>query len=357
MKIRGLWCLAGVSLFSVTLQAQNRQTLIDWLVAEPAWTIPAEPVEYTEEEIETLVPGDARIVRQYGVRGASRLRVTGPDGSVDLTLFEMIDSTAAYGLFTLERDWQRSGFELASTGTESYRLGNQLVFWQSMYVAKLRGSPNARRALGEALSAQITGRSDKPPVSRHLPPESLVQGSEKYLLDPAAFESAVGMDAGFFGFDDSVEVALATYDEGGSSARLVMLLYPTQQLAKKYSEAWSEATENPPAYKRAGPLFAIVDRADDLSLAEAILSTSNYESQITWNEAIIGALTLPHMILTIFKFIGLALLFTAVAGIGFGGFRIYMKTRYPDRYLGAAGNAELIQLKINQQVTPKQLNQ
>ena len=61
--------------------------MIDWLVAEPAWTIPAEPVDYTEEEIETLVPVDARIIRQYGVRGASRLSVTGPDGSVDLTLF------------------------------------------------------------------------------------------------------------------------------------------------------------------------------------------------------------------------------------------------------------------------------
>ncbi len=357
MKIRWLWCLVGVSLFSTTLQAQNRQTLIDWLLEEPAWTIPSAPVEFDEDDVATLAPDSARAIRQYGLRGASSFAVTGPDGSVDVTIFEMIDSTAAYGLFTLERDWERSDFQLGSTGTESYRLGNQLVFWQSKYVTKLRGRPEARTALAEVLSANIIGRSAKPPVSRHLPPEGLVPGSEKYLLNPTAFETAVGLDAGFFGFDDSVEVALASYSEDGNSARLVMLLYPTQQLAKQYSEAWIAATETLPAYKRAGPLFAIVDRTDDGSLAETILSTSNYESQITWNEAIEAALTLPHMILTIFKFIGIALLFTAVVGVGFGGFRIYMKTRYPNRYVGGVSDEELIQLKIGQQVTPKQLNQ
>jgi hypothetical protein len=357
MKTRWLWCLAGVCVLSVTLQAQDRQSLIEWLVEEPAWAIPAEAVEFDEDGIDALAPAQAGAIRKYGLRGASLFTVTGQAGSVDVTIYEMIDSTAAYGLFTLERDWVRSGFELGSTGSESYLLEGELVFWQSKYVAKLRGSVDARTTLGDALSANIVGRSAKPPVSRHLPPEGLVAGSEKYLLDPAAFESSVGLDPRFFGFDDSVEVALATYDRDGTSARLVMLLYPTQQLAKKHSEAWIAATENPPANKRAGPLLAIVDRTDDDSLADGILAASGYESQITWNEGIVNALTLPHMILTIFRFIGLALLFTAMVGVGFGGLRIYMKTRYPDRYLGGASDVELIQLKINQHVTPKQLNE
>ena len=42
-------------------------------------------------------------------------------------------------------------------------------------------------------------------------------------------------------------------------------------------------------------------------------------------------LTLPEMILTIFAWIGIALLFTLIVGIAFGGFRIYMKTHHPNR--------------------------
>ncbi len=352
-----LWLWVVVLLFPATLEAQNRETLIAWIVDETAWEAASEPVEYGEDDIETLAGDNARAVRKYGLIGASLVTFDGRDGRVETTLYEMIESTAAFGLFTLERERGRDGFELSPVGAEGYRLGDELVFWQSKYVARLAGSSLAVEGLAKILSANIVGRSAKPPVSRHLPPEGLVAGSEQYILDPLMFEDSVGLESAHFGFDDSVEVAVARYRTEATQARLVMLLYPTQQLAKQHSENWLAATGSITPHKRSGPLVAIIQETTDPDVWGSILSTVNYESQVTWNEPLPGALTLPYMILTIFTWIGIALAFTVVAGVGFGGLRIYMKTRYPNRGFGGGHDEGFIQLNIDQSVTPRQLNQ
>ena len=352
-----LWLWVVVLMFPAALEAQNRENLIGWIVDEPSWEAATEAVDYGEDDIDALVGNNARAILKYGLIGASRVRFQGPDGSVEVTLFEMIDSTAAYGVFTLEREWERDGFEPFPVGAEGYRLGDELVFWQSKYVARLAGPARAIEGLGGFLSANIVGRSAKPPVSMHLPPDGLVAPSEQYILDPVTFEDSVGLESDHFGFDDSLEVAVAQYSTEGASARLVMLLYPTQQLAKQHSENWLAAARSITPHKRSGPLVAIVQDTSDPAVWESILSAVRYESQVTWNAALPDPLTLPYLILTIFNWIGIALAFTFVAGVGFGGLRIYMKTRYPNRGFGGGQEGEFIQLKLDQSVTPRQLNE
>ena len=352
-----LWLWVVLLLFPAALEAQNRESLIGWMVDEPSWEAAMEPVDYGEDDIEALVGNNVRAILKYGLIGASRVRFEGPGGSVEVTLYEMVDSTAAYGLFTLEREWERDGFEPFPVGAEGYRLGDELVLWQSKYVARLAGPARAVEGLAQILSANIVGRSAKPPVSLHLPPKDLVTPSEQYILDPVTFENSVGLEPDHFGFDDSLEVAVARYRTEGSAARLVMLLYPTQQLAKQHSENWLAATGSIMPHKRSGPLVAIVQDTTDPDVWESILSAVNYESQVTWNAALPHPLTLPHLILTIFNWIGIALAFTFVAGVGFGGLRIYMKTRYPNHGFGGGQEDDFIQLNINQSVTPRRLSQ
>jgi len=352
-----LWCWVVVSLFPVALQGQDRESLIERIVEEPSWEASTELAEYGEEEIELLIGNNVRAVQKFGLIGASQLRVEGPEGSVRMTLFEMIDSTAAFGLFTLKRDWRRNGLKPFPVGAGGYRIGGELVFWQSKYVIQLVGSNRPVEVLARILSTTIVGQSAKPPVSRHLPPGGLVHESEQYIIDPITFENSVGLKSDVLGFNDSVEVAVAHYKIKEASARLVMLLYPTQQLAKKHTENWLAITGSTTPYKRSGPLVAIIQDTTDRDLLESLLSTVYYESQVTWNEALPDPLTLPHLILTIFSWIGIAIAFTVVVGVGFGGFRVYMKTKYPNHGFGNADDVEFIQLKINQSVTSKRLKQ
>ncbi len=346
---------------------QTREALIELVSDDTEWTVEPEPNHYSAAEIDGMATGwDSAAVRDYGVWGVSVFDAVGPESEtrVRVTLFEMFDSAAAFGIFALERNWRADDFTPATIGIESYWQGERLVIRQSNYVAVLDvvegaeiGSSGQVDDLATLLTNDIIGDSRKAPVSTLLPREGLIQDSEKYILDPVAFNRATGLDPSELGFENSVEAAVAEYAApNGGTGRLAMLLYPTQHLAGQYLDMWVEETQPELPYRRTGPLVGIVLDSSDDALVEAALDGLRYESEVTWNEPIPDPLTLPYMMLTIFAWIGFALAFTLVAGIGFGGIRIYMKTRYPERFLGASPNSEMIQLNIIQPVTRKELN-
>ena len=321
--------VAVILFFSAPLAAQNRETLIGWILEDPTWSLAADPVEYTQDDIETLVGENLSSVLDYGLIGVSQLELASNGETVETILYEMVDSSASYGLFTLERDWRNPDFELAVVGTEGYRTAGRLVFWQSTYIVELNGSPRQSAALAEIVADNILGRSRKAPVSVLLPAEGLVAESEKYILTPSTFETVSGLSAAEIGFENNVEVAIAEYSQETGSGKLAMFLYPTQQLARLHSEAWIETSDGDLPTGRSVALFAILLESDSDELSESIMSALSYQSEVTWTETLPDPLTLPEMILTIFTFIGVALAFTLIIGLVFGGFRIYMKTRYP----------------------------
>ena len=344
-------------LLTAALQGQSRESLLRAVAENPSWSPAGKPNQYTQKNIEELAGNRASAINHYGLIGATTQSWRGPQGIVRLTLYEMIDASAAYGLFTLDRNINQPGFTSVPFGSEGFRVANRTFFWQSNYVVWLEGSGPATDDLARAISENIFGRSRKPPVSSHLPPQNLVQGSEKYVLDETGISPELGLDRRLLGFEDSVEIATADYLVGGKSAHLVLLLYPTQQVAQKYALHW-EASDSidPGLRKRVGPLVALVRGSRDPGVASAILDGVNYESQVTWNEPR-PDISFPDMILTIFGFIGIALLFTIVAGISFGGLRIFVKARYPDRIFDRTEDMEIIQLKLTKGVIHKQLEE
>ncbi|HYR84668.1 MAG TPA: hypothetical protein VE422_11375, partial [Terriglobia bacterium] len=147
------------------------------------------------------------------------------------------------------------------------------------------------------------------------------------------------------------------YRVGSNTAHLVLLLYPTQQIAKKYEEQWTATAPDDAAFrKRTGALLALVRGSRDASVAKAILDGVNIEHQVTWDMPR-PDLSLRTVILTIFSFIGIGLLFTLVVGLSFGGLRIFVKARYPDRVFDRAEDMEIIQLKLAEGVIHKQLRE
>src|SRR5262249_14152654 len=151
----------------------------------------------------------ASAINRYGLSGATTQVWRGANGNVRLTLYEMVDTSAAYGLFTFDRNIDQPGFTAVPLGTEGFRLVNRTEFWQSKYVVKLEGNAPASDDLARTVSENIFGRSRKPPVSTHLPPANLIQGSDRYVVDPSGIRRELNIDPATLGFDDSVEVATA----------------------------------------------------------------------------------------------------------------------------------------------------
>ena len=192
---------------------------------------------------------------------------------------------------------------------------------------------------------------------KNLPPANLIQGSDRYVVDPTGIRRELNIDPSTLGFDDSVEVATASYRVDGKTAHLLLLMYPTQQIAKKYEDRFATtASEDTGFRKRVGALVALVRGSRDSSVAKTILDGVNYETQVTWDEPR-PDLSLREVILTIFTFIGIGLLFTIVVGVSFGGLRIFVKARYPDKVFDRPEDMEIIQLKLGQGLMHKQLRE
>ena len=159
----------------------------------------------------------------------------------------------------------------------------------------------------------------------HLPPANLVQGSDKYIVDGSGVARDLDIDPQALGFDDSAEMATATYRIGGKTAHLELLMYPTQQLAKKYEDKWMAASPDDKVFrKRVSALLALVRGSHDEAVAKSILDGVNYETQVISAQPRMD-ISLRTVILTIFDFIGIALLFTFVVGVSYGGVRVFVK--------------------------------
>ena len=356
MTKKWFWSLLWTIAITGAVQGQSRDKVLRAVQQTSRWSPVDTAVSYDEKNVSTLVGQRAETLNRYGLTGVTTQTWTAPEGSVKLTLFEMTDASAAYGLFTIERNADQPGFTTIPVGTEGFRIDNRGEFWQSKYVVKLEGASGATLSLARTISENIFGRSSKPQVSAHLPPANLIQGSERYVVDASGMRRGLDVDPATLGFEDSVEVATADYRLNGKTAHLILLMYPTQQLAKKYDDQWSSAAPNEaPFRKRVGALLAIVRGSRDPSVAHAIFDGVYYETQVT-SVPPRPDISLRTMILTIFTFIGIGLLFTVVAGLSFGGLRIFVKARYPDRIFDRPEDMEIIQLKLAQGVIPKQLH-
>jgi hypothetical protein len=356
MMKRWTWGALWTLFLAAALQGQSRESVLKALQQTSKWTPVDQPAVYDEKNLESLVGKRAATLLRYGLSGVTVQSFKGSNGNVRLTLFEMFDPSAAYGLFTLERNANQSDFATVPIGTEGFRAGDRLEFWQSKYVVKAEGRDDSVEDLARAVSENIFGRSRKPPVSLLLPSSNLVQRSDKYVVDESGIGRELNLDPQSLGFDDSVEIATANYRVEGKTANLVLLLYPTQQLAKKYEEQWAASSPDSAEFrKRVGALLALVRGSVDASTAKVLLDDVNYETQVTWDQPR-PDISLPDMILTIFSFIGIALLFTIVVGVSFGGVRLFVKARYPDRIFDRPEDMEIIQLKLGQGVIQKQLH-
>jgi len=340
-----------IPLIALLLQAQDRNALIHSVDSLPGWMATGKAVSFNESNLDQFDTRLAESLRLYGVDGVTTQSWRGPSGSVKAALFQLVHPASAYGFFTLRRKAESTSSAPKAFGAESFQSGNRLYFWQSRYVVRLEGDTGAMNALAEKLSQEIVGHSQRPTVANHLPLANIIAGSEEYILAPKDIPKMEGVNPSALGFDDSAEAATAEYRINGKTIRLLLALYPTPQIAKKYAEHIGVSTS-----KRIGPLLAVISGTSDDSIAKQVMDQVHYESVVTWNEPQPG-LGLGPLIVTIFTFIGLLLGTCLIAGLSLGGFRIWMKKYYPDRAFGRASETEIIQLKLDQSLTRKELNE
>jgi hypothetical protein len=307
-------------------------------------------------------PNGVQVLQEAGLQRIEWRTFRSGNDEITILTFVMRDPSSAYEVYTflLTPEMKDLGLGKDSAGDDKasvFLVGNLVV------LANL--PPQAKPASLQELFTDLQRKADPsplPPLKAYLPEYWKIFGSEKYALGPEAFRAAMkslGQDVGAglakeVGFENGVEAIFAGYRGEHGSGTLLLLDYPTPQLAEQHLHHLEQAL--PAELKKAG--VTIERKASLLSLvlsptspqhAQAIRDEVNYDTEVTWNEPSHTA-TDPPMVLIMYKifiFTGLFLGIATAVGAAFGGVRVVIKRLFPGKVFDRPENIEVLQLGLS----------
>jgi hypothetical protein len=318
-------------------------------------------------------PVNAAVLKEYGFIGFESAAYTRDDGrKLTLKVARFADASGAYGAYTY---YKTPAMLIEKIADGAASMNERVLFYRGNLLVdavfqKLSAMSAAElRELADGLPLPSGNTRNLPGLPAYLPTQSYVKNSAKYVVGPAALQHAdAPVPAELVDFNASAEVVVGNYSSSGGEATLMLISYPTPQIAADHlrrieaarqpssqpASSTPSASANPILQtifdKRTGPIVVVA--AGPLSQAEAksLLASVNYDANVTWNENTYFtkrdnlANLLVNVIILCFIIIGFAL----VAGVAFGGIRILAKRLFPDRVFEQAQNREFISLHLSE---------
>jgi len=313
-------------------------------------------------------PVNGAILKEYGFRELESATYARPDRKLLVKLARFNDASGAYGAFTFYKQPQMQTEKFGDQGASAndrvlfYR-GNLLVDVKIDRVTAM--SAAELRDLAAALPLPPGSARNLPSLPTYLPRQAYVKNSAKYVLGPAALAAvATPIPADLVDFSRSAELVQGNYSSSAGTATLVIISYPTPQIAGerlRAIETWLHSRQSANANdngspsinssaiaKRTGPMVALV--AGEISPAEAksLLASVTYDADVTWNEraGLSRKDNIANLVLAAMMLIGILFLLALAAGVAFGGIRILVKRFFPGRVFDRPQDVEIIQLNL-----------
>jgi len=311
---------------------------------------------------------NAALLKEYGFTNLQSATYTRDDGR-KLTIKAAIfpDVSGAYGAFT----FYRSPAMLKETiGDEGASLNERILFYRGNTLIdavfdKLSAMSAAElRELSNALPLPSGGALSAPPKLAYVPHSSTEKGVTKYVVGPVGLRKIdAPLPAELVDFSTGAEVAMGTFGTSGGDATLMLISYPTPQVATAHLHTIAAAAEQNNTQpgsvpgiiggqifsKRTGPLVVLISGVSK-SEAQSLLSAVNYEANVTWNERNpfdkknnIGNIVWNALLLC-----GILMAISLIAGLAFGGLRIVAKKFFPNQVFDRPEGAEFISLHLQE---------
>ena len=360
--------LAFLALVPLLSGGQSSDAIM--LVPAARWQLVSKepfPLERLDE-----LSADARVEREYGIRGVEHRRYGLGGTLAEAFLFETSDPSAAYGLLT----YYLSGRMRAEPSAK-------LTFFSKQEGLFVRGRYFVRvlRPSGRAVSDQqfrgllihmggTTPREETRAVlPSSLPTEGLVAGSEKFVLGPYVLGRLVpDIQSADVGFAQGAEVHLGRYRRDGQPITLVLIAYPTPQIArarfdqlrqrlKFEGEGGREENEGPFWGRRTGSYVLLATGTRSAGVANAFLDDLSSRQDVTWNEmspdqardkywagvgVFLGDLFLGNLI-----FMAFIISISVVGGVGIFLTRQLIERYLPHTILGRGTEGGIIRLGLD----------
>ena len=193
---------------------------------------------YEKEQLYEYIDGGAVLFFEYGFKRIITQEYSDGEELLTVDIYEMNDPEAAFGIYSLQRDYKMPALNVGNEGTQ---YDYHVTFWQSCYYIVTIGRKAGKRTkmvlsqLAENISKRIGNTSEGPKMLTHLPVNGLVPRSKVYVKGP------LGLNSHFYLTHENVleidgirtEGVLGAYQSNGEEARLLIIRYANSQKAEE----------------------------------------------------------------------------------------------------------------------------
>ena len=313
---------------------------------------------------------NAALLKEYGFTGFESASYTREDGrKLTLKVARFGDASGAYGSFTYYKMPQMLTEKIGDQGAS---LNQRVLFYRGNLLVdavfeKLTAMSAAElRELAGLLPLPSGTTRNLPGLPAYLPGLGYVRNTAKYVVGPVALQKVgAPLPAQLVDFNTGAEVVLGTYLTSGGNATLMLISYPTPQIAAEHLRRIDAArqpgtpqergsptiADGAPLFdKRTGPILVVATGALSPSEGKALLASVNYDADVTWNENTYSTRkdNLANLLVNIIILCGIVILFALVAGVAFGGIRIFVKRILPEKVFDRPEAMEFISLHLSE---------
>jgi hypothetical protein len=304
---------------------------------------------------------NAAILKEYGFKDFESADYTKPGRKMTVKAARFADATGAYGAFTFYKLPEMLNEKFGDQGAS---LNERILFYRGNVLVQATldrvtaMSAAELRELSKDIPLPGGAARNLPTLPQYLPKHAYVKSSARYVLGPLAL-NAVGapLSADQIDFSRDPEIAEGKYATSRGTATLLLIAYPTPQIAAERTRYFESLTQNstpqqdaslasPFTTKRSGHIIALVAGQISPDEAKSLLASINYEADVTWSQDTtfvnrVSTLLINGLLLSLIIG-GLAL----VAGIAFGGVRILAERFFPGRVFDRPEDVEIIRLNL-----------
>lgn len=313
---------------------------------------------------------NAAVLKEYRFTDFASTTYKRDDGrTLKIRAARFADASGAFGAYTF---YLQPNMTSEQIGDQGASLGSRVLFYRGHILVDAQFSEETPmsgaelRELAGVLPRPTGNAGNLPSFIEFLPRRDYIPNTQKYVMGPAALgDLASPVSANLVDFASSAEVSLASYNTPSGQATLMLISYPTPQLAadhlRSIDAAHQLATKQSAGIstiegsgnffdKRTGPIVAVVSGGISDSDAKALLGKVNYEASVTWNTPAQDTQVhdLYMLILNIVILCAILAGLAIVAGVAFGGVRILVKRLYPNRVFDRPEQMEFISLHLTE---------
>jgi len=319
------------------------------------WNAIGAPIKIKSDE------GRAQVFAESGMTNSLAKEYSDGTQKVGVILRQFRDPSGAYEAYTAEFG---PNMHPSTVGGPSAIDQERLLLLLGNLILEVQPPQNPTTDELQQLAAMVRKHSNQtplPPIRTYLP-SGFSDGTQRYALGPAALRNALNSLkqeeftslVGEAGFASGAEAMIAEYRNGKDSAGLLLLEYPTPQLAEQHLRHLEQTL--PPAAQRAGTtierkasLLSLVLKPSSAAYGDSLRRAVIYETEVTWNEPH-QTVTDPPLLTTLVKIIlgtGLFMVVAVVLGVAFGGVRVLAKIFFPGKVFDRPEQMDVLQLGLS----------